>query len=285
MLEAAERAGGAAPGARLVHGRRRPDDSRAVPFAATSPPAPSRPTAGASSPPKQVVTGSRLPWTIVRPPMVYGPRDQEVLKVFRLARLGLAPVLGDGTQELSAVHGADLADALSPPARAPRPCGGRTTPAIPKCSPAPRWPAPSAARWAGRPAVIRVPAAIGRGVLRRDRGRRAARRPDHHPHRRQGQRVLPAGLDRRPRAPDAGHRLARRSEPRTGLAETYEWYRTRRMAVAVQPALPMALPPRRPQLLPVDIVLLGYLAVVSAVAIHRAGAQPACWWLVAGERA
>ena len=23
-----------------------------------------------------------LPWTIVRPPMVYGPRDQEVLKVF-----------------------------------------------------------------------------------------------------------------------------------------------------------------------------------------------------------
>ncbi len=61
---------------------------------------------------EDVVTASRLPWTIVRPPMVYGPRDQEVLKVFRLARLGLAPVLGDGTQELSAVHGADLAEAL-----------------------------------------------------------------------------------------------------------------------------------------------------------------------------
>ncbi len=62
---------------------------------------------------EQVVTSSSLPWSIVRPPMVYGPRDMEVLKVFRLARLGLAPVFGDGTQELSAIHGADLAAALT----------------------------------------------------------------------------------------------------------------------------------------------------------------------------
>ena len=61
---------------------------------------------------EEVVRASGLPWTIVRPPMVYGPRDREVLKVFRIARLGIAPVFGDGTQELSAVHGADLADAL-----------------------------------------------------------------------------------------------------------------------------------------------------------------------------
>jgi nucleoside-diphosphate-sugar epimerase len=43
--------------------------------------------------------------------MVYGPRDRELLKVFRAARTGIAPVFGDGTQELSAVHGADLAQA------------------------------------------------------------------------------------------------------------------------------------------------------------------------------
>jgi nucleoside-diphosphate-sugar epimerase len=61
---------------------------------------------------EQVVTGSGLRWTIVRPPTVYGPRDREVLKVFRLARLGIAPVFGDGRQELSAIHGADLAEAL-----------------------------------------------------------------------------------------------------------------------------------------------------------------------------
>jgi nucleoside-diphosphate-sugar epimerase len=59
-----------------------------------------------------VLRASALPWSIVRPPIVYGPRDREILKVFRLARLGLAPVFGDGAQELSAVHAADLAAAL-----------------------------------------------------------------------------------------------------------------------------------------------------------------------------
>jgi nucleoside-diphosphate-sugar epimerase len=61
---------------------------------------------------ERVVRTSALPWSIVRPPLVYGPRDREVLKVFRIARLGIAPVFGDGTQELSAVHASDLADAL-----------------------------------------------------------------------------------------------------------------------------------------------------------------------------
>jgi membrane-associated phospholipid phosphatase len=31
---------------------------------------------------------------------------------------------------------------------------------------------------------------------------------------------------------------------------------------------------------PVDIVLLGYLGVVTAVAVYRAPVQPGCWWLV-----
>ncbi|HYF38066.1 MAG TPA: NAD(P)-dependent oxidoreductase [Gemmatimonadales bacterium] len=61
---------------------------------------------------ERLVQSSGLPWTIVRPPMVYGPRDREVLKLFRLVRLGIAPVFGDGGQELSAVHGADLGTAL-----------------------------------------------------------------------------------------------------------------------------------------------------------------------------
>jgi nucleoside-diphosphate-sugar epimerase len=61
---------------------------------------------------EQAVRTSGVPWTIVRPPMVYGPRDREVLKIFRLARLGVGPVFGAGDQELSAVHAADLAEAL-----------------------------------------------------------------------------------------------------------------------------------------------------------------------------
>ncbi|NNG16802.1 MAG: NAD-dependent epimerase/dehydratase family protein [Gemmatimonadales bacterium] len=53
-----------------------------------------------------------IDWTIVRPPIVYGPWDREVLKLFQVARLGFAPVFGSGDQELSAVYGPDLAEAL-----------------------------------------------------------------------------------------------------------------------------------------------------------------------------
>jgi nucleoside-diphosphate-sugar epimerase len=67
-----------------------------------------------------VVRGSDLPWCIVRPPIVYGPRDRELLRVFKSARLGLAPVFGQGTQELSAVFAIDLAEALLAVATADR---------------------------------------------------------------------------------------------------------------------------------------------------------------------
>jgi nucleoside-diphosphate-sugar epimerase len=93
-------------------------------MAAGGPAAPGRPLTGAE-PARPVtaygrsklaaeaaVNAGTLPWVIVRPPTVYGPRDREVLKVFRMARLGVAPVFGDGSQQLSVVHGADLANAL-----------------------------------------------------------------------------------------------------------------------------------------------------------------------------
>ena len=53
-----------------------------------------------------------LPWTIVRPGVVYGPRDRELLRMFRLARFGFAPVFGRGRQKVSLVHVADLARAI-----------------------------------------------------------------------------------------------------------------------------------------------------------------------------
>ncbi len=58
------------------------------------------------------VRGGTVPWTIVRPPSVYGPRDVEFLRVFRLVRKGVMPVFGDGSQELSFVYVSDLARAL-----------------------------------------------------------------------------------------------------------------------------------------------------------------------------
>jgi nucleoside-diphosphate-sugar epimerase len=54
----------------------------------------------------------RLPWNVVRPPAVYGPRDTEMARAFKLARWGLAPVFGDGSQELSLIHVSDLVAAL-----------------------------------------------------------------------------------------------------------------------------------------------------------------------------
>lgn len=60
---------------------------------------------------RAVQTGS-LPWTIVRPPSVYGPRDREFLQLFQIVRRGIAPVFGDGSQQLSLVYVADLARAI-----------------------------------------------------------------------------------------------------------------------------------------------------------------------------
>jgi nucleoside-diphosphate-sugar epimerase len=53
-----------------------------------------------------------VPYTVVRPPAVYGPRDRAFLPLFRAARRGLVPLLGDGGQELTLVHVRDLVSAL-----------------------------------------------------------------------------------------------------------------------------------------------------------------------------
>ncbi len=53
-----------------------------------------------------------LPLSIVRPPIVYGPRDKDVLELFRLARRGIVPQVGFSEKRFSAVHVADLARAL-----------------------------------------------------------------------------------------------------------------------------------------------------------------------------
>jgi len=69
---------------------------------------------------EQAVRETRLPWTIVRPPTVYGPRDTELLRVFRTVRLGVAPVFGDGKQELSVIYIDDLVTALLKAAESPK---------------------------------------------------------------------------------------------------------------------------------------------------------------------
>jgi nucleoside-diphosphate-sugar epimerase len=60
---------------------------------------------------EKLVMASGLDWTIVRPPGIYGPRDQDYFEMFRLARWGLMPVPPkDG--RASIVHVDDLARLL-----------------------------------------------------------------------------------------------------------------------------------------------------------------------------
>ncbi len=53
-----------------------------------------------------------FPWVIVRPPAVYGPRDRDMLQLFRWASLGLFPFTGPPQMQLSILHVHDLARAL-----------------------------------------------------------------------------------------------------------------------------------------------------------------------------
>ena len=54
-----------------------------------------------------------MPWTIVRPPAVYGPRDPNFVTLFRTAqRLGICPILGSADKELTLVHVADLVEGI-----------------------------------------------------------------------------------------------------------------------------------------------------------------------------
>lgn len=61
---------------------------------------------------EELVRQSGLPWSVVRPPSVYGPRDTSFLTVFRIARHGVIPAFGSADQELSLVYVHDLIDAL-----------------------------------------------------------------------------------------------------------------------------------------------------------------------------
>jgi dihydroflavonol-4-reductase len=51
----------------------------------------------------------RIPVTIIRPPVVYGPGDQDVLKLFKTLKLGFNVMIGGVDQLVSLVYAEDLA--------------------------------------------------------------------------------------------------------------------------------------------------------------------------------
>lgn len=57
-----------------------------------------------------IVAASGLDWTTVRPPAVYGPRDKDMLDLFKAARWGVVPMPPPGRTSL--IHVTDLAELL-----------------------------------------------------------------------------------------------------------------------------------------------------------------------------
>ena len=54
----------------------------------------------------------RRPFTIVRPPAVYGPRDYALLELFKAIARGMMPMIGRYDKQVSLVHARDLAGGI-----------------------------------------------------------------------------------------------------------------------------------------------------------------------------
>lgn len=85
---------------------------RGIPKTESDPPNPVSDYGASKLAGEDAVRGSHIPWTIVRPCAVYGPGDKAFLSVFKMARLGFFPVVGDKRQELSMIYIDDLTRAL-----------------------------------------------------------------------------------------------------------------------------------------------------------------------------
>lgn len=82
------------------------------PLRETDPPRPIGPYGESKLTAERLVAFSPLRHVIVRPPTVYGPRDRDVLAMFRWVARGVAPRVGPAEQQLSLVHARDLVDGM-----------------------------------------------------------------------------------------------------------------------------------------------------------------------------
>ena len=206
-------------------------------MAAGGPAAPGRPLTGAE-PARPVtaygrsklaaeaaITAGALPWVIVRPPTVYGPRDREVLKVFRMARLGVAPVFGDGSQQLSAVHGADLANALVAAGTAASTVGRIYYACHPEVTTSAGFVRAIASAMGRRLSIVPIPAPLGRALLGvTETAARIAGQTTILTRDKANEFFQDAWIgDPGPLSRDSGWRAAH--DLKSGLADTYRWYR------------------------------------------------------------
>jgi nucleoside-diphosphate-sugar epimerase len=174
---------------------------------------------------ERLVRASRLSWSIVRPPIVYGPRDKEVLKVFRLVRLGIAPVFGDGTQELSAIHASDLGAALIAVGETKAAVGRTYHACHPQVFTSLEFSRAIGAAMGRSVRAVRIPVSVGRALLSLTQtSARLTRQITILTTDKANEFFQPAWTgDPTPLIHDCGWRPA--YDLQRGLAETYQWYR------------------------------------------------------------
>ena len=195
------------------------------PLDESAPPHPVTPYGASKLEAETLVRSATFPWTIVRPPVVYGERDRATLGIFRLANRVLVPVLGDGSQELSAIHGADLAAALVTAASAPGAIDKVYFAAHREITTS-RGLALAVGRALGKtPRVIPVPAPVARvvmsvaGMIARMAGRASVLSPER------ADEFLAPAWTCRPDALRADTGWEATIDLATGLARTAAWYR------------------------------------------------------------
>lgn len=59
---------------------------------------------------EQQLIAMDLPWLILRPTAIYGPREKDIFILLRMIRNGLEPYIGKTPQQLSFIHVGDVAD-------------------------------------------------------------------------------------------------------------------------------------------------------------------------------
>jgi UDP-glucose 4-epimerase len=172
---------------------------------------------------EEVVQASKLDWTIVRPPAIYGPRDREILDMFKAAKWRVVPMPPPG--RTSIVHVDDLARLLIALVPAQESTSRRTF--EPDDGREGGWTHARLGRAIGRAVgknvwVPSLPKPLLSGAARLDRlmrGKRAKLTPD-----RVGYMCHPDWVSRPDRAPP--RELWRAEIPtRDGLIATAAWYR------------------------------------------------------------
>lgn len=198
---------------------------RGAPLAGDEPPRPVTAYGRSKLAAEETVRRSGLSWSIVRPSIVYGPRDREILKVFRLARLRIAPVFGDGAQELVAVHAADLAAALIAVASSQASTGRTYTACHPEVFTSAQFGVAVAAAMGLTVATLRIPQPVGRALLSMtEAAAKLAGQTTILTRDKANEFFQPAWTgDPGPLTRDTGWRAS--YDLKGGLTDTYRWYR------------------------------------------------------------